>query len=135
MIQESARKKFGPIKCSFTDIIRVNDFELTDGETSYSSEYYKLERSDVVRVACQSADHKWTATLTGIRLDTSVWDRSSWEELESDALQLNVLIFGYDSLSRNAFIRKLPETYKYLTRELGAIVLEGYVVALQLRAV
>lgn len=38
----------------------------------------------------------------------------------------NVLMFGFDSLSRNAFIRKLPRTYAYLTKELGAVVLQGY---------
>lgn len=38
----------------------------------------------------------------------------------------NVLMFGFDSLSRNAFIRKLPKTYEYLTKKLGAIVLTSY---------
>ncbi|CAG9771746.1 unnamed protein product [Ceutorhynchus assimilis] len=126
VIQEDAKRKFGPIKCAFTDIIRVNDFELSDGKTTSSSEYYKLEKSDVVRANCQSADRKWSATLTGLRLDNSVWDRSNWEEMNKSALKMNVLMFGYDSLSRNAFIRKLPKTYEYLTKELGAIVLQGY---------
>ncbi|XP_066260671.1 uncharacterized protein [Euwallacea similis] len=126
VIQDEARQKYGPIKCSFTDIIRINDFELSDGETTYSSEYYKLEKSDVVRASCQSSEYKWLATLTGIRLENGIWDRSSWEEMKSTAAKMNVLIFGYDSLSRNAFIRKLPETYEYLTKNLDSIVLEGY---------
>lgn len=106
--------------------MRIDDFELSDGDTTTSTEYYKLEKSDVVRASCQSADHKWLATLTGIRLDNRIWDRSSWEDMKHTALKMNVLIFGYDSLSKNAFIRKLPKTYQYLTKKLGAVILEGY---------
>ncbi|ENN76196.1 hypothetical protein YQE_07164, partial [Dendroctonus ponderosae] len=127
VIQELAKKNHGPINCAFTDVIRVDDYELTDGETFYSSEYYKLERSDVVRVACQSSDsRKWSATLTGVRLDNNIWDKTNWEQMKKTALNMNVLMFGYDSLSRNAFIRKLPESYEYLTKVLNAVVLKGY---------
>lgn len=35
-------------------------------------------------------------------------------------------MFGFDSLSRNTFIRKLPKSYKYLKEELDLQVLEGY---------
>lgn len=125
VIQEDAKRKYGPIKCSFTDIIRINDFELSDGDVAYSSEYYKLEKSDVVRAACQSADRKWSATLTGIRIDNRIWDKSNWEEMKSAALKMNVLMFGYDSLSKNAFIRKLPKSYDYLTKVLNTVILEG----------
>lgn len=35
-------------------------------------------------------------------------------------------MFGFDSLSRNAFMRKLPKSYEYLTKILKADVLKGY---------
>lgn len=35
-------------------------------------------------------------------------------------------MMGFDSLSRNAFIRKLPKSYDYLTKVLEADVLKGY---------
>lgn len=35
-------------------------------------------------------------------------------------------MMGFDSLSRNAFIRKLPKAYDYLTKVLNADVLKGY---------
>lgn len=38
----------------------------------------------------------------------------------------NVLIYGFDSLSRNAVIRKLPKTYEYLITHLKADILRGY---------
>lgn len=35
-------------------------------------------------------------------------------------------MFGLDSMSRNAFMRKLPHTYQYLTTVLHTDVLKGY---------
>ncbi|CAF4403358.1 unnamed protein product, partial [Adineta steineri] len=41
-------------------------------------------------------------------------------------LGYNVLMFGFDSVSRMTFMRFLPKTYSYLIKELGAIVMKGY---------
>lgn len=78
-------------------------------------------------MACKSekSGDKWSATLTGIRHDKDIWDRSSWNKISPNALKMNVLMFGLDSMSRNSFIRKLPKTYDYLTNTLGADVLQG----------
>lgn len=35
-------------------------------------------------------------------------------------------MFGFDSLSRNTFIRKLPKSYDYIKSQLNSVVLEGY---------
>lgn len=64
--------------------------------------------------------------MAGARYDQDIFDRSGWHLLPKDALKLNVLMFGFDSLSRNTFIRKLPLSYDYLIKELDATVLEGY---------
>ncbi|KAI0240983.1 hypothetical protein LSAT2_003885, partial [Lamellibrachia satsuma] len=39
---------------------------------------------------------------------------------------LNVLMIGFDSVSRLTWMRNLPKTYDYLVKVLGAVVLEGY---------
>ncbi|KAJ8965292.1 hypothetical protein NQ314_004221 [Rhamnusium bicolor] len=125
-IQDNVKIKYGPIKCSFTDIIREDDFKLTNGKTTVSETYYKLEESDVVRVHCTSPENKWSATLTGIRIQDNIWDGSNWDNLPPNSLKMDILMFGFDSLSRNAFIRKLPKSYEYLTKVLEAVVLQGY---------
>ncbi|XP_015126195.1 uncharacterized protein LOC107047849 [Diachasma alloeum] len=51
---------------------------------------------------------------------------TSWENVPATGMKLNVLMFGFDSLSRNTFIRKLPKTYHYLKQNLNTQVLEGY---------
>ena len=64
---------------------------------------------------------RWFGTGIGIRKDIEIVKRGK------DAhARLNVLMMGFDSLSRNAFIRKLPKTYDYLTKILEADVLKGY---------
>lgn len=79
-------------------------------------------------VSCQTAEkEKWSSVLTGIRFDKEVWDRTGWENVPQDALKMNVLMFGFDSLSRNTFIRKLPKSYKYLKEVLNTYILEGCV--------
>jgi len=65
---------------------------------------------------------RWYGTATGIRSDAEIVKRRN----KLNGPHLNVLMMGFDSLSRNAFIRKLPKTYDYLTKELGADVLKGY---------
>lgn len=64
--------------------------------------------------------------MAGIRHDQDVLDRSGWDKVPKDALHLNVLMFGFDSLSRNMFIRKMPQSYHYMKESLNAIVLQGY---------
>lgn len=64
----------------------------------------------------------WKGLLTGIR-------KEAYEDAKPDStkeMPFNVIMFGFDSLSRNAWMRKLPKTYKYMTKNLNADVLQGY---------
>lgn len=69
---------------------------------------------------------RWTKVLTGIRVEQEVFDRTGWSKIPEDGLGLNVLIFGFDSVSHNMWKRKLPKTYAYATENLGGIPLNGY---------
>lgn len=68
---------------------------------------------------------KWSSLLTGIRIDDEIWNKTGWKHLPEDSFRLNVLMFGFDSVSRNTFIRKLPKSYTYLTNVLKGFVLKG----------
>ena len=69
---------------------------------------------------------RWHSIMAGVKDDPEVKEKSKWEYVGNKVLKLNVLMFGFDSLSRNTFIRKLPKTYQYLKEYLGALTLEGY---------
>lgn len=126
-IQEKAKAIYGPITCSFTDLIRKDDFYSAPGDVTNTDAYYKLVKSDVVKVVCKNKEGKmWASTLTGIRADKDVTERTGWHFVPSDSLKFNVLMLGFDSLSRNTFIRKLPKSYRYFVEVLKGDVLKGY---------
>jgi Protein of unknown function (DUF229) len=115
------QQKGGFVSCDFTDIIRNGDYNYQYGKTTRSTHKFLLQNSDFVRIKCKAADGStWYGTGIGIRKDIEIIKRR--KSIDG----LNVIIVGFDSLSRNAFIRKLPKSYKYLTTELRADVLKGY---------
>ncbi|KAG5681365.1 hypothetical protein PVAND_010807 [Polypedilum vanderplanki] len=115
-------KKGGFISCEFQDIMRNGDNSFQYGNAVRSTNKYMLQNSDFVRIKCKAADgSKWSGTGIGIRKDVEIIKRHK----VADGL-MNVLIFGFDSISRNSFIRKLPKAYHYLTNELNADVLKGF---------
>jgi len=46
--------------------------------------------------------------------------------LPDTALKLNIIMFGFDSVSRMTWMRNLPKSYEYLVNKLGAVVMKGY---------
>lgn len=119
--------RLGHITCDFTEIIRTdNDFDVIRVRSTRSKDDYELIESDFVSVKCWTdnwTDRKfWNGLLTGIR-KINVEGEMPKQQKE---LPFNVIMFGLDSLSRNAFMRKLPKTYEYLTEKLGGVVLKGY---------
>ncbi|XP_044752089.1 uncharacterized protein LOC123311992 [Coccinella septempunctata] len=125
-IQEEAKIAHGKIQCVFTDILRVDDYENVDGKSTVTDDTYQLTESDVVKVVCNSLKSKWSTVLTTIRKNDTIWRESSWNKVPDEALKMNVLMFGVDSVSRNLFMRKLPQTYSYITKNLKGVVLKGY---------
>ncbi|GAB6024063.1 hypothetical protein CHUAL_008776 [Chamberlinius hualienensis] len=84
--------------------------------------------SDFFHVSCEliNGDEKrnWRNLMSGIADLGEEFTQP--KQFPSDSLGLNVLIFGFDSLSHMSYMRKLPKTYKYLTSVLDAVVLNGY---------
>ncbi|KAH8375052.1 hypothetical protein KR200_011679 [Drosophila serrata] len=134
------------VTCSYTDIIRKSDYKARFGRTLRLKEPYVLQASDFVKVACRSSSgESWFGMAHGIRdavprpsstnfspnlavlpPEAVAQAQQQMQQEVPTASFYNVLMFGFDSLSRNAFIRKLPRTYEYLTQQLGATVLKGY---------
>ncbi|XP_077294552.1 uncharacterized protein LOC143917050 isoform X2 [Arctopsyche grandis] len=126
--------KYTSISCQYSDILWESDFlnQLGAPVTVKDGDTYHLRASDFVEVNCEGEDvdagitDSWTGYLIGIRRDDSIKTRLSWDKLNGEAMRYNVLMFGFDSLSRNTFVRKLPKSHKYLMEVLNGHVLEGY---------
>lgn len=132
LIERSIVDRLGAISCDFSEIVRGdNDFEIVRTQRVRTTDLYELIVSDFVSVKCWTdewSDRKyWNGLLTGIRKKSI--DLSSLPTnvvSDDDDRPFNVIMFGLDSMSRNAFMRKLPRTYQYLTTVLDADILKGY---------
>uniref|UniRef100_T1IUT3 DUF229 domain-containing protein n=1 Tax=Strigamia maritima TaxID=126957 RepID=T1IUT3_STRMM len=121
-------QKHKQIECTYNFLERVSDFKTNEMEPIHANEGEPVSlRSDFFKVRCEDANgEQWSNIMAGIRKDDEVRRRAGKNHLPNDALGLNVLIWGHDSLSRMTFMRKMPKTYEYITEILGAVVLKGY---------
>lgn len=69
--------------------------------------------------------YSWSGIVYGLTENLDADDEDNIKA-EQKTPKLNVVIYGFDSLSRNSFIRKLPKSYEYLTNQLKGDVLQGY---------
>ncbi|XP_069166443.1 uncharacterized protein [Procambarus clarkii] len=126
-ITKTARDAHGDVECSFTEVVRDGDDANKRGLTTTTHDTFTLTNTDFYSVSCTAKDgNTWDTIIAGIRYDEDIRAQASWDKVPSDALKLNFLMIGFDSLSRNTFIRTLPKTYAFLTETLGAHVMEGY---------
>uniref|UniRef100_A0A1A9X438 DUF229 domain-containing protein n=1 Tax=Glossina brevipalpis TaxID=37001 RepID=A0A1A9X438_9MUSC len=133
--------KYGEVTCSYADIIPKNDFKSRFSKsTPYSREPYVLQASDFAKVTCIAENEKrWIGLVYGIRdgvqntlkhkpIPPPLSNGNLLQVLDASKFpsHFNILMYGYDSLSHNAVIRKLPKTYNYLTNVLDSIILKSY---------
>lgn len=115
------------ITCTYRDIIYHSDNEYVLGPPTDVRDggVYHLTRSDHVKIKCVGTHlhsilpSRWSGHSLGFRSTVAAPPPD-----RDDAL--DVLIFGFDSTSKNGFIRSMPKSYKYLTEELNGYVLDGY---------
>jgi len=121
-VSRSAETQNGVISCSFRDVIRVT--ESTNKYSSYiTSRKFAFTHSDFVAVNCSSErGGTWNNVVAGIR--TKV-DLTPPPPDYSSRKSPNIVVIGFDSISRNQYVRMLPLTYEVMSEE-GAMVLESY---------
>ncbi len=129
IIRDDARKQFGvngQLECYVTPIYRKND---------YISKYdkqakYKLENSttevhhDFIKVECTGADG---ATYDNLHL-TVVPQPNLKPSIQypTNGLGMDVIIFGFDSVSRINWLRNVPLVHEYFTQQMDGVVMKGY---------
>lgn len=137
----SALKKYPTgITCLVNYMQRKNDFEQTKKVPtvtfdSHNRTVMPLE-DDFLWAECKTKPkaflapkYRWSDLLAGVKARDSVMRRSNSPELRSTSSgrdNLNILVFGFDSVSHVNFMRRLPNLYSYLTNDLRAIVLDNY---------
>lgn len=82
--------------------------------------------TDFFKIDCRSKDGAVYSNIhSGIAYESSLHMRHRWNPMPRKALGYNVLMFGFDSVSRMSWIRMLPKSYSYMIK-LGFVVLKGY---------
>ena len=83
--------------------------------------------SDAFQVLCNASDGSlYKNTHSSIMLNTEIKRHQGHKTLSSTAMDLNIVIFGFDSLSQMTWLRALPKTHSYFTQELGGLVFQRY---------
>ena len=100
---------------------------------SLPSDYFTVECNDAVQNGLSSTRKAFYPQLpyASIHNNTRVRERLSKATAGSD--DFNVLVLGLDSVSRLQFERMLPQTFRYITKEMDGIVLKGTVKGYPLR--
>lgn len=124
-VTQQIRDRMRNIACTYKDIIFVRDDYYYIGEPTkvLGDGKYKLNKSDHVKVFCTGMDKN------GLGIILSHWEgnKAGFRPIQkSPEKSLNILIIIFDSTSRNGFIRQMPQSYKFLTEELQAVVLKSY---------
>lgn len=105
-------------------------FTLSPSQTISSSDVLPSS-STRVEASKQFEDKEDAVEKSASSLSSNFSENSSqrhkvYESQVGQNLNLSVFMFGFDSLSRMAWIRLLPKTREYLLQTLGGIELEGY---------
>ncbi|XP_045201848.2 uncharacterized protein LOC123555243 [Mercenaria mercenaria] len=121
-ISRHAVDKYGEITCAYVPIVNSNDTFRTLKPIVPMLNGSALV-SDAFKVSCKSADGNKYANIHACIAPTT---NRIPHEVTPTSDRYNVLIFGFDSLSRQMFMRLLPKTHTYFTEILGGSLLEGY---------
>ncbi|KAL3879217.1 hypothetical protein ACJMK2_031524 [Sinanodonta woodiana] len=113
--------------CKYSILQRLDDISVKFSEEAQLTQPSYVD-ADFFRVICSN---NYTSSVVFDKLLTNINTNKKSDAvlLKSDKHRsdyFNVFLFGIDSVSRSAAIRKLPLTYKYLKEDLHAYEFEGY---------
>ena len=117
------------IKCDYTPIFRPdrNDFKVKRGRVMRNMADGQPINADFFEVKCVAASGKTYANLhSGIAYKDKLHRRHVEHPIPDGALRLNILLFGFDSVSRMSWLRTLPKSHEYFVNVLGAVMLDSY---------
>ena len=122
-VSPSAAMRHVNISCAYKPLHHgVDDFHTRWGATVADVKSGSPLVTDFFKVKCTAND---SATYDNIHAGIAPIAEQSTTG-RNGSLDLNVLMIGFDSVSRMTWMRNLPKSYNYLVTVLGAVVMEGY---------
>ena len=123
-ISDQAVLKHGKIECLYQEVSRL-DGDMGVREISGDKPIKSGDEipHDILSVKCAAEDgNVYSRVILGVKPKP----QKTPAEDSKKGLGLNIVMFGFDSVSRLNWRRSLKETYKFFVEDLGAVVLEGY---------
>lgn len=113
------------LRCNYRIILRnSDDVTISFGDPVSFTPPHQLE-ADFIHLLCTNKRGKSVLDRLVTNVAKDHVKRTVPVEADSPK-QLSVILFGIDSVSRSAAIRKLPKTVRYLTEELKSYDFKGY---------
>ena len=124
-VSPAAVERHGEVRCQYTPLKRRDDFHVDwDKTVAYMKSGTPIS-SDFFMANCSASDGDNYVNVHAGIVPVNQTTTEPPEGLQN-TLPLNILMVGFDSVSRIRWMRSLPRTYDYLVKSLGAVVLEGY---------
>jgi len=127
-ITSEARRRHGDVVCQYIPILRgSDDFQIVQGRPIKPIPDGTSLPSDFFEGRCVGSDGAVHVGLySGISVEPMVLERCRSMLRNVEDSQLDILIFGFDSVSRTSWIRQLPKSHEFIVNVLGAAVFTGY---------
>ena len=115
------------VHCDYYFIIRSKEKYKIDTKIEFSKPHPCNPPTDIpedfFRVYCKGTKGKklFDNTMTKI-----VKTKRELGVVDAEKDKYNIMLFGYDSVSRSSAVRQLPNTFQYLSEELKSIDFKGY---------
>ena len=118
-LSSHARKKHGLFTCRAREVIdgykKPREENVLDGAPIIS---------DFFTIECTAEDNKTYKNIhSGISYKQNILGENNIEHKEQ---QLNVLMLGFDSTSHLDWLRNLPKSHNYFTKQLNGIIMNDY---------
>ncbi|XP_050394938.1 uncharacterized protein LOC126812528, partial [Patella vulgata] len=126
-ISKNIQKLYGDITCDIYPLLFRDDFHTVEGNCIKNIKNGTLLLSDFLRAECDSRQGRsYTNRHMGVAYNPKILSSLKQPKQQHERIDLNVFIFGLDSVSRMTSIRKLPKFRDYFLNILKGIELENY---------
>ena len=125
IISREAIERHGVIRCMYIPFSRLDEYNNTWGNPVPDVKSGYQLQTDFFWAHCYANDSS-RYNNSHVAIARKPEPATTPINTQSKTRRLNILVIGFDSVSRLTWLRNLPRTYAYLVKNLGAVVLKGY---------
>uniref|UniRef100_A0A1I8GVD2 Sulfatase domain-containing protein n=3 Tax=Macrostomum lignano TaxID=282301 RepID=A0A1I8GVD2_9PLAT len=123
-ITDATRSAYPDVKCAMVPVLRDDDFSVYYGEAvdDISTNRQLINDFFVANCASEQRSKQYQLLHAGIAPKLS----KEAPYIKQNQKPLSIILFGLDSVSREAWKRYLPKSYGYFINDIGGVVFEKF---------